>query len=155
MQTFLPYDDFAMTARCLDDKRLGKQRVETMQIMKVIYRKKVLGETNGAWFNHPVVLMWEDYPWALFEYQIFICAEWDRRGFKDTCYLKTMDLLDAIPEELQRQYEFPEWLGDYDFHEAHRSNLVKKSPTHYGKLWENWLPEEDLPYVWPKKEEVI
>ena len=28
MQTFLPYKDFGKTAKCLDYRRLGKQRVE-------------------------------------------------------------------------------------------------------------------------------
>ena len=32
MQTFLPYPDFWVSAKMLDDKRLGKQRVEAMQI---------------------------------------------------------------------------------------------------------------------------
>ena len=33
MQTFLPYPDFARSARVLDRKRLGKQRVETLQVL--------------------------------------------------------------------------------------------------------------------------
>jgi hypothetical protein len=31
MQTFLPYPGFDESARALDDRRLGKQRVETMR----------------------------------------------------------------------------------------------------------------------------
>ncbi|MDQ1681515.1 MAG: hypothetical protein QOH99_56, partial [Frankiaceae bacterium] len=34
MQTFLPYADFGASARVLDDRRLGKQRVETLQILR-------------------------------------------------------------------------------------------------------------------------
>ena len=34
MQTFLPYADFAQSAKALDPKRLGKQRVETIQIVQ-------------------------------------------------------------------------------------------------------------------------
>ena len=151
MQTFLPFGDFRLSAKSLDNKRLDKQRVETMQIMNVIYKKKVLGETKGAWFNHPAVLMWEDHPWALSEYQLSICAEWDRRGYVDGCFVKTMSIFRQIPENLQRKYEFPEWLGDENFHETHRSNLVRKDPEFYGKLWEGRLPEENLPYVWPRK----
>jgi hypothetical protein len=36
MQTFLPYNDFVKSARVLDYKRLGKQRVEGMQIINAI-----------------------------------------------------------------------------------------------------------------------
>lgn len=37
MQTFLPYSNFAKSVQSLDRQRLGKQRVETMQIMQAIY----------------------------------------------------------------------------------------------------------------------
>jgi hypothetical protein len=33
VQTFLPYSDYATSARVLDYRRLGKQRVETKQIL--------------------------------------------------------------------------------------------------------------------------
>ena len=36
MQTFLPYADFARCAAVLDPRRLGKQRVEVLQIMRAI-----------------------------------------------------------------------------------------------------------------------
>ena len=37
MQTFLPYDNFEESASVLDWKRLGKQRVEAMQIVNAGY----------------------------------------------------------------------------------------------------------------------
>jgi Pyrimidine dimer DNA glycosylase len=42
VQTFLPYPDFARTAAVLDDRRLGKQRVEVLQILNAMHR------TNGG-----------------------------------------------------------------------------------------------------------
>lgn len=36
MQTFLPYKSFEQSAACLDNKRLGKQRVEVLQILKAL-----------------------------------------------------------------------------------------------------------------------
>ena len=36
MQTFLPYSDFEQSLSCLDNKRLGKQRVESMQILNIL-----------------------------------------------------------------------------------------------------------------------
>ena len=33
MQVFLPYPDFKKSLESLDDKRLGKQRVETYQLI--------------------------------------------------------------------------------------------------------------------------
>ncbi|WP_344942481.1 pyrimidine dimer DNA glycosylase/endonuclease V [Terrabacter ginsenosidimutans] len=36
MQTFVPYADFARTAAVLDTRRLGKQRVEVIQIVRAL-----------------------------------------------------------------------------------------------------------------------
>ena len=55
MQTFLPYEDFKRSAEALDNKRLGKQRVEAMQI----YKACVLDDYG--WKNHPAVKMWVGY----------------------------------------------------------------------------------------------
>ena len=59
MQTFLPYPDFKKTAKCLDYRRLGKQRVECKQILNALQKRKG-GITKGGWVNHPATKMWED-----------------------------------------------------------------------------------------------
>jgi len=51
MQTFLPYHDFAATARALDRQRLGNQRGEAKVILKTL-----MGRSNG-WLSHPAVQM--------------------------------------------------------------------------------------------------
>jgi len=38
VQTFPPFADFEETARSLDTRRLGKQRVETLQILRALTR---------------------------------------------------------------------------------------------------------------------
>ena len=38
MQTFLPYPDFAASAAALDTRRLGKQRVEALQVLRALTR---------------------------------------------------------------------------------------------------------------------
>ena len=38
MQTFTPYADFEKSLRTLDLKRLGKQRVEVIQIIRAVFR---------------------------------------------------------------------------------------------------------------------
>ena len=52
MQTFLPYANFEDSAKVLDWRRLGKQRVEADQILNIISGKT---EKLG-WRNHPPVL---------------------------------------------------------------------------------------------------
>ena len=53
MQTFITSIDFKLCARVLDRQRLGKQRVEVLQILQTL-----LGESTG-WRNHPCVRMWK------------------------------------------------------------------------------------------------
>lgn len=137
MQTFLPYPDFAESASALDNRRLGKQRVETLQILRAL-----AGFTRG-WVNHPATRMWRGHEAALINYGVAVCTEWRRRGYEDTCELKLKYLraiFDAEPLA-------PTWLGDDAVHRSHRSNLVRKDPVFYGPRFPD-VPS-DLPYVWP------
>ena len=64
MQTFLPYEDFEKSARVLDDKRLGKQRSESIIILKTllgVYEK----EGRKGWPHHPATKMWAGHEVAL------------------------------------------------------------------------------------------
>jgi hypothetical protein len=148
MQTFLPYADFARSAEVLDQRRLGKQRVEVIQIVRA------LTVADYAWKSHPAVLMWEGYEEALGAYGLAIVAEWCRLGRSDTCAATiTADLATAgvrtprRQEELAAAGELPPWLGDEALHRSHRSALVRKDPEHYRPLFPH-VPD-DLPYVWP------
>jgi hypothetical protein len=146
MQTFVPYPDLRRTAEVLDDKRLGKQRVETMQIIRAL-----TWETYG-WKRHPAVRMWEGHVPALGLYASIICEEWTARGHADTCDLKIRtDLHDAgftdIPAS-QEEADLPSWWGDEAVHRSHRSSLLRKDPEHYRSRFEPGLPD-DLEYVWP------
>ena len=140
MQTFLPYEDFEKTAKSLDMKRLGKQRVETMQIMNAILNPEY------GWQNHPAVNMWRGHIVSLMDYQAAICSEWTSRGYKDTCLEKSFSLLDQYSPDIR--IGRPEWVGNYEFHLSHQSNLLRKYPEHYSQYFVN-VPD-DLPYVWPE-----
>jgi len=134
MQTFLPLPDFRETAKVLDYRRLGKQRVEAWQILKALR-----GETKG-WRNHPAVLMWEGYEGALSEYGRIVCVEWRERGYVDNMY-------DRFPVE---PVELPKWLGDDRLHLSHQSNLIRKYPEHYRQHFPD--VEDNLPYFWVANE---
>jgi len=140
MQTFLPYPDFARSAAVLDYRRLGKQRVEALQILRTL-----LG-VNDGWRHHPAVKMWKGYEVALADYAIVMCDEWKRRGYKDTCAEKITDLM---KNSGYIAYVVPFWLGDAKFHESHRSNLLRKQPEHYRQYWPSLTTT--LPYIWPVK----
>ena len=74
MQTFLPYPDFAKSAEVLDPRRLGKQRVEVLQVMRAIT------VPGYGWRHHPTAKMWKGYEEALAAYGVAVCREWCRRG---------------------------------------------------------------------------
>lgn len=151
MQTFLPYPDFEATARVLDDRRLGKQRVEALQVLRALRRE------GYGWAHHPAVGMWRGHETALARYGLTICQVWRERGFSDTVEASILAELgyaaeaDVPPQEaLGRTGELPPWLGDPDFHRSHQSALVRKDSGRYRDLF----PEvpSDLPYVWPVSE---
>ncbi|HEX2316611.1 MAG TPA: MSMEG_6728 family protein [Thermomonospora sp.] len=154
MQTFLPYADFAATARVLDARRLGKQRVETIQVLRG------LTVPGYGWRHHPAVRMWKGYEEALVRYGLEICLYWCSLGRADTCAATLMsDLADATDltgvraqPELAEAGELPPWLGDPGFHRSHQSSLLRKDPAHYGPFFPG-VPD-DLPYVWPVSDRV-
>ena len=145
MQTFLPSPNFVETARVLDRQRLGKQRVENLQIMIALLEKR-------GWVHHPAVNMWRGFEKALLDYQFQICYEWHvARGYTDTCLNKTIDLYTKYRGEesanSRRQVIMPPWMGDKEFHLSHQSNLLRKIPEYYGPIFPG-VPD-DIPYVWP------
>src|SRR5947209_15419523 len=115
MQTFLPFADFAEVARVLDDKRLGKQRVEGLQVINIITTPDYV----GGWMHHPAVLMWQDYHYALMAYVNEMIAEWQRRGFQNTMQYYDVQAVEII---------MPWWMGDARLHDSHKSNLLRKYP---------------------------
>ena len=151
MQTFLPYADFDRSASVLDTVRLGKQRVETLQVMRA------LTIPNYGWRHHPVVRMWRGFRPALMAYQDAVCDEWERRGHADTCREKTLVELDADHLDgtayRARDFALPAWFGDEEFHRSHRSNLLRKDAEFYAEVASDVPP--DLPYVWPPGHETI
>jgi hypothetical protein len=149
VQTFLPYADFERSARSLDAKRLGKQRVEALQVVRRLTRP-----TYG-WRHHPAVKMWRGHLEALGRYALTCCAVWTEGGFADTCAATLVtDLREAGIEEIRTQQELaavgalPGWLGDEAFHRAHQSALLRKDPEFYGPLFPG-VPD-DIGYVWPE-----
>ena len=130
MQTFLPYPNFKKSVKCLDYRRLGKQRVEAFQILNVL-----LGRTKTkGWINHPATKMWCGYENALKSYFNVCVDEWKKRGFNNNMRYET----------IKGEIIMPPWLGGRNFH---KSNLLRKLPEHYDKHFKN-IPV-DLPYIWP------
>lgn len=143
MQTFLPYNDYYKSAKVLDRQRLGKQRVEVLQLLNSI-RKIKNGEPIRGWKNHPCRKMWQNYSNALVEYGQAVCKAWKERGYKDTCYEKITAHYDN-----KNQTITPPFMGNNIFHESHRSMLTQKNSSWYKKLWPS--TPDNLEYYWPEE----
>lgn len=136
VNTFLPEKTFTQSLLSLDYRRLGKQRVETKQILRALRM-----ETQG-WRSHPATRMWRGYEGALAQYGAISCRIWILKGYKDS-------LLPYF-EEMSNEYKNrtkPWWLSLEEFRRSHQSNLIRKDPEHYAPLWPG-VPA-DLPYMWP------
>ncbi|MDQ0822542.1 hypothetical protein QFZ69_003421 [Arthrobacter sp. V1I7] len=143
MQTFLPFPDFQQSAAALDRVRLGKQRVEALQILRAL----VIPEYG--WQSHPAVRMWMGYVPALTLYGLAMVDEWTSRGGEDTTREKIMEFApQAAHPDYAAKIPMPPWLGDPDFHLSHRSRLIAKDPRFYAPLFPD--TEADLEYVWPE-----
>lgn len=136
VNTFLPEPSISLSVRLLDYRRLGKQRVETKQILRALR-----GETKG-WVNHPAARMWHGHEGLLVRYGITCCCEWIDRGYRDSLLPYFLALTADYNSD-----DPPIWLGDPVFHRSHQSNLVRKAPGHYRQYYPN-VPD-DLPYYWP------
>src|ERR671933_1177848 len=115
MQTFLPYPGFGPSAAVLDDRRLGKQRVETYQILRALVFPAY------AWKNHPAVRMWRGFVPALVAYGVENCREWTRRGNADSVLPQ---LLGWTGGEEPVDPPLPPWWGLEALHLSHRSALL-------------------------------
>ena len=139
---FLPLGDttdpYVDSAKVLDRLRLNKQRIETSQILKAI-------ETKSGWYNHPCSKQWEPYKLGLATYGLVICAEWRRRGFKDSLLPYFQNIYYSLDEP-----EFalnPPWLKDIA--SSHRAALLAKDYQWYSQF--NWREEPKIDYYWPTK----
>ena len=155
MQTFTPYADFEQSLRTLDLKRLGKQRVEVIQIVRA------LTVPGYAWSSHPAVLMWKGFEEALGRYGLTACDVWTERGFGDSCAATIITDLRAYGvadirsyAELRAADALPPWLFDEALQRSHRSSLLRKDPEHYGPLFPADTPL-GLDYVWPVRSPAV
>tara|TARA_R100000008_G_C3544389_1_gene146700 strand:+ start:335 stop:790 length:456 start_codon:yes stop_codon:yes gene_type:complete len=137
MQTFLPYSDFVKSARVLDYKRLGKQRVEGMQIINAIENPNKQG-----WQNHPITVMWRPHIELLKHYTNIMITEWIDRGYNNT----------MKHYEVEWPINLPDWLGYKPFHSSHRANLLRKDYEYYSQF--NWKENPESPYVWRDKDKL-
>lgn len=134
VQTFLPEASYEASAAALDTKRLGKQRVEALQIEHVL-----IGLSTG-WANHPAVRMWEGYLPALRMYKRACILEWVKRGFVNNMEIPSIQFAPR-----------PWWYKD-PLIDIHQGVLIYKNPSHYQPMWPKQL--SGAMNIWPNNQSI-
>lgn len=143
MIIFMPFDDFTWSARCLDNPDLSVLRLDILRAMQSLS----YGDTE--WDNHPGVLMWKGHERALLAYQQAVCYEWTtERGQEDIYWDLTRSIfLYVTPDPMSMPLIPPCWMGNFDLHISHQSNLLRINEAHYRKHFPGI--RTDHPYIWP------
>ncbi|WP_329403042.1 MSMEG_6728 family protein [Streptomyces virginiae] len=111
MRTFLPFPSFDASVDVLDVRRLGKQRVEAVQVLRGLV------VPGYGWRRHPAVRMWAGYEEALVRYGLEICGAWTAEGRADTCAITLVQDFGAwqprgaprTQEQLAADGDLPPW----------------------------------------------
>ena len=156
MITFLPFSDFKQTARCLDQKRLGKQRLEALWIVK-----SLIMTPDDNVNKQPAYQMWAGYENALLCYGQVMCWEWRNRGYEDNQLMEFVKFDYRITSNSQYDdslIKLPHWLtGPYERElvlNSHRSQLLWKNYAHYKSFFikegiDIKKIKRNLAYYWP------
>lgn len=135
--TFLPYKDFEQSLRSLDDRRLGKQRIEALQMYKALLNPDAKG-----WKNHPAALMWKGYENLLAVYYNKSLDVWIARGKNNN--------MTYLEVDSQLPLQEPWWLGWPALHRSHMAALLRKEPLYYGEQFDALVgPYRSYGYIWP------
>lgn len=130
MQVFRPYVDWARSAGVLDDRRLGRQRVETILVARTILRGLgLIGDGKRGWLTHPIVQLYlnggRPYLPDLLKYFYALVDEWERRGYRNG-----MDAADV--ERAVKRVDCDWGTPITHVHEVeYRRVLILKDPCHY------------------------
>jgi len=171
VQTFLPYPDFKKSLQALDYRRLGKQRLEAYQIiriLKVASQSKVYrdgkeeakqaygtirrGADDEANKGRRMNARWHKFGGGYGRHPAVRMWNGHINALKHYYNL-------AIDEWVKRGYRnnmhkmkisgkinYPRWFGRDEFHAAHRSNMLRKDYCYYSQY--GWSEPPDLPYLW-------
>lgn len=143
MQTFILSTNLRESFKMLDYKRLGKQRLECLQILNTITNNK------KAWSNHPAIKTWRHYPEFLAYYGHLACQEWIARGYNSTIHTKFEELVLGVHMHVPMFW----YNGDIDkLIACHKSSLYLKDPVFYASFAEF----KDMPrdYYIPEQSEI-
>lgn len=152
IQTWLPFPNFRESAQALSDSDLELQRYHVLHIIETLH----LVETSDLPEEYDktdvsdlslVCNMWREYEMQLCEYGLEICDEWSvRNRIPDPLYQHIAKHLEWATSD-DALMGTPQWFGNIDFHDSHKSALFRKNPEHYRETL-GFDPRVDK-IIWP------
>lgn len=151
--------------KILDNKRLGKQRLEAKQILNILeYYDKHGIFPNTGWIHHKIVKIWMGHTYALKVYFNKVIYYWKERGFQnsydyydvdeESCPIIPckFDGKTALFEQQANSMTFPLWYSYPPYYLSQRAALLMKDREYY--LGQQLLTPEVEPYLlkgylWP------
>jgi len=160
MQTFVPFADFKESARVLDQKRAGKQRVETFQVMQALAQSRLVsprtevyvptrGRNAGKPTNRSVPLPREQ--WQIYDTKV----GWDKHKVTNMWRGHELALLmyqlDVCADWVDRGYKdtcFEKTRIIYE-HMVVRDNVSRRNLSNFDQILED-IKTGVLGISWPK-----
>lgn len=155
MNTFILNIDLKISASQLDQKRLGKQRLECADALAMLLGQpswmsnRQYAYIQKKYRNHPAWQMWKGYEPALIEYGLIVCGEWIGRGCKDTFLEKIIEFGDMLRPPYSMSN--PPWLTE-EFVSNHRAIMLGKVHVKYRDVFFTGVPGEQVRFNQAKKQ---
>jgi len=131
MEIFHSEETWSLSVLALDDKRLGKQRLECIQILLSLSGIINIWEIPKYIHNHPVTLLWKGNEDYLLSYTTACIIEWGNRGYKNTKCISAFHDMRAITGDYPVKGK-PSFITA-DFIQSHKIKLYSKNPLFYAK----------------------
>jgi hypothetical protein len=154
--TFLPKADFNLSSKLLHDKDLEASLRTAEMLLPLV--------ANGDLVTRPWAVMWQDHPGALATLAGYYAAESWARVSRDTRTRNSPAItrrrekakarymaIEKFRKEMvrpRRMIMLPDWFGVPEFHESHRSYLVRSRSDYY-----TFDVNPHLPLMWPEVDE--
>ena len=102
---------------------------------------------NFEYIYHPTILLWFNYLPALKHYINVHVTECKVRGYENHINIYSKEYSNEITPE------YPPWTKDEDFITRHKSNLIRKMPGYYAKMFTD--VKDDMQYLCPYTPEIV
>lgn len=165
-------DCFNQTAKTLDYKRLGKQRVEAMQLLNILLNRFKIDNDYKTYDEVKELLQkYDSSNWPYTQTYTFTKNRVEKNGWKKhpaltmwKGYVEELKLYFncIVNEWKRREYKnnlplenvdtknlrIPPFLQNEDFIKIQRQNLIRKNQKYYSEYWKDLEPTEG--YLWYK-----